>query len=1148
MRVAEKLEAGEKVDLETLLAHYPEDADRLRRAVPAMRAMFDLGLDTVDDTSRGQTAAQPIHGILGDYRILREIGRGGMGVVYEAEQTSLGRRVALKVLPFASMLDERPRQRFQNEARAAATLEHPHIVPIHAVGQQRGVHYYAMKLIHGRSLATVLRELRRERPIPAGAGTSAPPATELSAEMLSGQGSSAVNGEGDPGRPAPDRAPEPERAPEPGLRSVDRARDGFSADSPAGLSSERSHRRSAYYRRVAEIGFQAADALHHAHSFGVTHRDIKPGNLLLDDSGNCWVTDFGLAHIESEGTLTRTGDVVGTFRYMSPEQARGESGLVDGRADIYGLGITLYELLTLRPAFPGTDRPQLIRAILEDDPPAPRRINPAIPRDLETIVLKAIEKDLPLRYHAASQLADDLRRFLDHEPVQARRPGLWDRIGKWCKRHQPLVISTAVLMLLLTSVLATAAIWINQERQRAVANMRLAQRAAARQSQLRSQAEQSEARAQKLLYLADMKLASQAWRRRNLLPYAQLLNRHRPTAGQPDLRDFAWHYLWGRGHVPDQSLARHEGEAWCVEVSPDGLSLASAGSDGLIRLYDSGGRLQRVLDISGDGQRRVHSVAFTPDSRRLVSADSDGQLRLWDLDSGSQQWAAAAHQPGQYHYLVAVSPSGDRIASTSTTNEIRLWDTASGEPRGTLSGHGDTIFGLAFSPQEPLLASASRDETVRLWDFQSRSELRVLSAHTNRLTSVAFSPDGQMLASGATDHSVRLWRVNTGKQLAVLKHLDEIGSVDFSQDGRWLAVGDRNRSIRLWRVEPDGSVREAEEFSPQWEAHQGRIKSLRFLPDGRLISAGKDGQVKLWAPFNNRSQRTVDTADDARTNDAAFADNGRLLLTAGEQELLVHDVATDSVIAKLSSELGDLPAVTVAPDGNIVAAADRHGWLEIWDLASRSRHVGCQIASQQSDLGQPSFSPDGSLLTVPDWTEDVLLIVDVASGQSLAELPAEQCHDAVFSADGSEVAVDTLDDIVIWDWAARRRLRTLRGHDSTVNDLALSPDRRLLATASNDRQVKIWDWDSGEPQSSFSGHEAPVEALAFSADGRLLISGGQEGSLHAWDVSSGLQVCELENFSPSQVKSLAFATHGEYLTCVLERGRVVVLEGARQRE
>jgi serine/threonine protein kinase len=329
----------------------------------------------------------PLAGILGDFRILREIGRGGMGVVYEAEQISLGRRVALKMLPFAAALDPKQLQRFKNEAQAAAQLHHTNIVPVFGVGCERGVHYFAMQFIDGQTLAALIQELRQ------GSGLHTNGASRQSRSL------SAVGQDLLAGRAAPTQLPLAEGPPTgPYTHALHEAALPRAATTPpaaAAVSTERSIKGAAYFRSVAHLGVQAAEALEHAHQLGVVHRDIKPANLLLDGSGNLWITDFGLAHCQSQAGLTLSGDLLGTLRYMSPEQALAKRLLIDHRTDVYSLGVTLYELLTLEPAFPGRDREEVLRQITLEEPRPPRRLNKAIPPELEIIVRKAMEKNQP---------------------------------------------------------------------------------------------------------------------------------------------------------------------------------------------------------------------------------------------------------------------------------------------------------------------------------------------------------------------------------------------------------------------------------------------------------------------------------------------------------------------------------------------------------------------------------------------------------------------------------------------------------------------------------------------------------------------------------------------------------------------------------
>ncbi len=342
---------------------------------------------------------------LGDYRILREIGRGGMGVVYEARQLSLGRTIALKVLPFAAVLDAKQVARFQNEAQAAAQLHHPNIVPVFGVGCDRGVHYYSMQLIDGQPLDQAIAELRRFEK-----GASDPPP-----EALANEG------------PTSDSKQRP--------LSTTRT-----------FSTKRSYRQLSYIEAAVNLVVQAADALHHAHESGIIHRDIKPSNLLVDQAGKLWVADFGLARCQTMSGVTAAGDVFGTLRYMSPEQAAGQNALVDPRSDIYALGITLYELLTLKTPFHAPQRMELLRQIANDDPPSPSLLNPAIPIDLETILMKSLSKAREDRYETAQAFANDLRCFLAGQPTIARRPSMIDRLGRSVRKHSKEVAAVGLTM------------------------------------------------------------------------------------------------------------------------------------------------------------------------------------------------------------------------------------------------------------------------------------------------------------------------------------------------------------------------------------------------------------------------------------------------------------------------------------------------------------------------------------------------------------------------------------------------------------------------------------------------------------------------------------------------------------------------------
>jgi serine/threonine protein kinase/tetratricopeptide (TPR) repeat protein len=406
---ADRLRRGEHPSVSDYAAAHPDHADQLRELLPAVAQM-----EFLKRFRRGSGAAEQeeLPDRFGDFRILRELGRGGMGVVFEAVQESLGRPVALKVLATHAQLDEVRRERFIREAQAAAKLHHTNIVPVFGVGEQDGIPYYVMQLIRGEGLHTVAARWRRDR------GKEADHAGST-VEFGKAETHSNKPGGDTPGAPA--------------------------TDTP----------RYGDWSFVAEVGLQAADALHYAHKQGVLHRDVKPANLILDPAGRVWVADFGLAKLVNLHGLTATGDILGTLQYLAPECLTGDS---DSRSDVYGLGATLYELLTLQPPYPMESPARLVKQVTDADPPAPRQLNPAIPRDLETIVMKAMAREPHRRYVSPRELASDLQAFLEDRPIQARRESWLGRGWRWCRRNPTTAILSANVVAAL--VLAGVVGWV----------------------------------------------------------------------------------------------------------------------------------------------------------------------------------------------------------------------------------------------------------------------------------------------------------------------------------------------------------------------------------------------------------------------------------------------------------------------------------------------------------------------------------------------------------------------------------------------------------------------------------------------------------------------------------------------------------------
>lgn len=445
-RYLSSLESGAPIHPDTLVEQHPDLAEPLQTYLGSLNELHRAaagfgGGDAADSDDHVEADDETRR--LGDFVLGRELGRGGMGIVYEARQLSLDRTVALKVLPFAAVLDSKQIARFKSEAQAAAQILHPNIVPVFAIGVDRGVHYYAMQFIDGQALDLAIADLRKH-----GRRKSSPREPYA---LASGRG------------PDDDRFEHPRLAPSAHFDSGETCTVRTEPTNTSLLSSS-SDNAPEYFRTVARLGVQAADALQAAHEYGIIHRDIKPSNLLLDYEGKLWVTDFGLARCQRDATLSKTGDIIGTMRYMSPEQASGQSSLIDQRADIYSLGVTLYELLTLEPAVQGADGPALLRGIDEQQPQPLRKLRPKISADLENVILKAMAQVREERYTTAKEFADDLRRFLEGKPTIAKPPSATERVTKWAIRHKRVVTAVACVSLLTCLGFAASTILIAREK------------------------------------------------------------------------------------------------------------------------------------------------------------------------------------------------------------------------------------------------------------------------------------------------------------------------------------------------------------------------------------------------------------------------------------------------------------------------------------------------------------------------------------------------------------------------------------------------------------------------------------------------------------------------------------------------------------
>ncbi len=719
---AQRHRAGDRPSVQEYVEQHPELAGEIREMFAAM-VQIELAEEERQESRPPDRAVEPPLALVqvGDFQVIREIGRGGMGVVYEAEQVSLGRRVALKVLPRAWVRDDRSELRFRREARAAARLHHTNIVPVFEIGQDGDVAYYVMQFIEGQGLDLVIAELKRLRDRSRGSQPAAVPPPAVPSEALcssprntndptsplsqlvriaeamqSGWAPTGSVGTHDTLTPAALRAtaidlqvitpPSAQTAPDPAALQSPQPipAGGAPAPLPGGAAIagvEGPGRRIAFYRSVAQLGRQAADALAYAHARGIIHRDIKPSNLLLDTAGVVWITDFGLAKGEEDG-LTHTGDILGTLRYMAPERLRGEG---DTRVDIYSLGLTLYELLTLHPAFHQVDRIRLIDTIKNDEPARLREFDPRIPRDLETIVLKAMEKDPNRRYGTADALADDLRRFYDGEPIRARSVTPLERAVKWARRR-PVLATLLTAVGVLVAGLVSVGSWSYVEIHRALADAQSEQRKAAKSERVAvaAGATADAARARADSAALDARRQAARSKAQEAQAAAEAGTVERGLFGLVDALELA----------PDQTPEDHA------------FRLA------LRRNLDAWHTTHPVLrHFFGD----VDGGEFLgPDGRKLAIF-SGKRLRLFDLVTGHE---IGDHGDAEYPSTpLAISPDGALVVTGGEQEDFSLYERTTGKllgrfPRTGLWRVANSPFQFAANNRFAVVARGGNHETI----------------------------------------------------------------------------------------------------------------------------------------------------------------------------------------------------------------------------------------------------------------------------------------------------------------------------------------------------------------------------------------------------------------------------------------------------
>jgi eukaryotic-like serine/threonine-protein kinase len=988
------------------------------------------------------------------FRVLRPHARGGIGKVSVAIDLELNREVALKELLPARADDPQSRARFLLEAEITGRLEHPGIVPVYALGaDEAGRPYYAMRFVRGETLRDGVARFHQAE----------------------------AKGNGDPA----DRALK--------LRGL--------------------------IGRLVVV----ANSVAYAHSRGIVHRDLKPSNILLGPYGETLMVDWGLAKFigrdevegsdaSSEETLrpssssgsgeTVAGSAVGTPAFMSPEQAEGRGDRVGPLSDVYGLGATLYFVLTNQAPVHARDTAETLRRVSAGIFPRPRDVNPRADRALEAVCLKAMALMPTERYPSPRELAADFEQWLADEPVSAFREGLPARLARWARRNRAWAQAGAASLLVVALLAVVSAVAIQVSRNR----VRLLLR-------------ESEIRSSELAFDRALALSGEGRVPEGILWFNRVLEL--APRDVPEHRRVVLTNLqrWGAELRPLRERLGHKNRVVAVAFHPgDGRRVVTASHDGTARIWDAEtGRPVGAPMVHADF---VLAAAYHPNGRFVATASRDKTARLWDAETGTPVGATMTHD--NWVKTLAFSPDGTRIATGSRDNTARLWDAETGAPLSPAMNHQAEIDRVIFSPDSRWVLTLGR-AIARLWDAKTGLETGKTFQDPTFILDAAFRPDGKVLATGGADKTGRLWSVETGEAIGpALIHGNNVSVLAFSPDGQWLASGGWDRSVHLWDA-GTGKLR--------WTGagHRLIISALAFSPDGRtLASSSHDGTARLWNAADGWPLGQPLGHGDALLT-LAFSPDGRTLATAGlDGSARLWDtsrVAEDGVTVHHEMAIEN---VVFSPDGQTLATAGDDKTARLWN--ARTGSAVCPPLRHDGLVHLIAFLPDGRRIATGSYDHTVR-VWDVPTGSPVGKpmQHGDEVYALAISPDGRTLATGGRDKTArLWNAETGEPLGQPIPHPAAVKDAAFRPDGKAFATSCDDKKARLWSFPScaliGQPMT----HEAGVYAVAFDPTGKRLATGGDDKTARIWDAVTAMPLTPpLEHLG--KIRSIAFSPDGRIL-------------------